>query len=431
MYWSTLTSGGTSLCKSVNQRTFIFIDPLLLLYSIAIFLFEVGTRLASLVDEKAKLWVRGRDSWKLIDAPENGKTVWIHCSSVGEFEQARPLIESMKDEYFILLTYFSPSGFQSEKAKEVADEVCYLPTDHSSLARAFLDKLQPSAILFVKYEFWYNFMEEIHDRKIPFALISAYFPENYSLFRCPGNLLGHRLRQFDKIFVQDLESQDRLKRHLGIDVAEVSGDTRVDRVVQNRAARLELSAVKEFVGDMPVLVIGSNWPSDDEILIPFLERRKDLKVIAAPHELGNKQWKKWKDTFGPDIIDYDQLEGGEIGGRVLFVNRIGLLSSLYQYATVAYVGGGFGSAVHNTLEAAVWSIPVLCGPKNDRFLEIQQLKSREVIYEIMDEAELSRTLDLLLDSAAIREKVGLEAQKYFGENAGATSQILDWLNSKA
>lgn len=402
---------------------------LLFFYSIGIFLFELVSRVAAVFDSKAKLWIEGRTSWKSAKESEDKPTLWIHCSSVGEFEQARPIIEASNSQYFILLTFFSPSGFQSKRAFDLADEVCYLPTDFRTNARKFLDKFNPQAIIFVKYEFWYNFMEVISRRRIPLALISAYFPKDYGLFKWPGRLLGNRLVQFNRIFVQDSKSATYLKDFLSIESTEVCGDTRVDRVVHNRENSSPLDLVKSFVGDEQVLVVGSNWQADDERLIPIIKKRTNLKVIVAPHELGEKQKSKWVDEFGEEIIDFNQLENGVGHGRVLYVNRIGMLSSLYQYSSVAYVGGGFGAAVHNTLEAAVWGVPVICGPNNQRFLEIQDLKAAGVVFEAKSGEEIESLLERLLDSSSHLKEVEAQATSYFNANSGATQRILDWLDS--
>ncbi|MDP4762199.1 MAG: hypothetical protein NWR97_00990 [Salibacteraceae bacterium] len=405
-------------------------------YSFGIRLFGFSSYVASMFQPKAAAWLEGRTSWR--NAFEGfskvNKLVWIHCASVGEFEQARPIIEKLKagQPCQVVVTFFSPSGYEVRKNYPLADVVCYLPLDLRSNARSFFDVVKPDVALFIKYDFWFNFMQILNERKIPSAVVSAYLPNNHWLLHFPGSLLVKRLAQFDKLFLQDDQTKLNLEK-FEIPNLEVVGDTRVDRVLENKEQDFSSDIIQSFSESHQVVVVGSNWPEDDELLFSTIKESRDLKWIVAPHQIEDKQLSKWRSTLGKDVLFWSEIQDSsytpELGRKVLLIDSIGLLSKLYRFADLAYVGGGFGAAVHNTLEAAVYHIPVLFGPNNQRFLEIQDLKRLEVGFEITSEHELKQTLKKALSDTDLRNRASHHAESYFSIQKGASVKVLDWVNT--
>ncbi|MEZ4720640.1 MAG: glycosyltransferase N-terminal domain-containing protein [Flavobacteriales bacterium] len=399
------------------------------IYQIFIGLYKIVAQLLGLFDAKARKWINGRDHWKSLDIQRNAeeKLYWFHCASVGEFEQARPVIEGLKSqipESKIVLTFFSPSGYELRKNYEYADFVTYLPTDTKSNARLFLDKVKADFVVFVKYEFWFNLMNEVHVRRIPFYLISAHFPKNHFLLKWPGSLLGKRLTQFDRIFLQDGSSAQDLRK-IGVTSVEIAGDTRFDRVEEGKKSKWNNAQVSEFVGDEKVLVIGSNWSEDDKVILPVLQNIDDFKVIVAPHEIKGNQWTVWSKTFDGQIVKWSEMEHTELSkARVLFVDTVGVLSKLYRFGTAAFVGGGFGAGLHNTLEAAVYGIPVIFGPNNKRFLEVQTLKELGVGLQIENTDGFIQALLRAMKEREYQENCTKVLREYFDQNIGASQKII-------
>lgn len=383
---------------------------------------------------KFSQWLKTRDQWKQ-DVSGFNKTdqvIWFHCASVGEFEQARPIIERLKQSgKQIVLTFFSPSGYELRKDYDFADLVTYLPLDLPSSMNQFIDAIEPDVVLFVKYEFWFNAMQVIKDRAISMILISAYLTDKHWTTQWPGIHLGERLSQFDKIFAQDQSTVNRLKS-VFIDNGVVAGDTRIDRVLENAVHPFDHAEIRSFCTNAPLLVVGSNWSADDRVILPVLKKLKALKVIVAPHEMNEAQKKDWTASFGQSMRLLSKVTPGEDLSelRVLYVDQIGMLSKLYRYAHVSYVGGGFGKAAHNTLEAAVFGKPVLFGPNNKRFQEIQVLKEIGAGLEVKDTNSFAEALDKALTDEGYRSRVETELTSYFQEQAGASSRILDWIDRK-
>ncbi|MEQ9186209.1 MAG: glycosyltransferase N-terminal domain-containing protein [Cryomorphaceae bacterium] len=385
---------------------------------------------------KFSRWVDARGQWEtdLQAFEKNSRVVWMHCASVGEFEQARPLIEGLKNgqqETQVVITFFSPSGYEVRKDYALAEVVTYLPVDLPKRINRFLELVQPDLAVFVKYEFWFNAMDGLHRRGIPMILISAHLTEKHWTLQWPGIYLGKRLQQFDCIFAQDQATVDRLMS-VNIQNAMVVGDTRVDRVVKNASVPFEMDGLMDFIGNQQIIVIGSNWPSDDAVILEVLKARKDVKLIVAPHELKSEQQAAWKRSFGSDMIRVSEIDGTVdwSNAKVLYVDQIGMLSRLYRFGAVAYIGGGFGAAVHNTLEAAVYGIPVIIGPNNKRFLEVQALKELGVGVEIADKQEFEQALETALSSDSYRQKVLLRLTEYFEHQKGATDKVLTWIESR-
>lgn len=404
------------------------------LYSLGIRFFGFSSYVASIFQPKAALWLKGRTSWRKEYAgfSKLGKVVWIHCASVGEFEQARPIIEKLKaqQQCQIVLTFFSPSGYEVRKNYPLADVVSYLPLDLRSNARSFLDIVKPDVALFIKYDFWFNFMQILQERKIPSAVVSAYLPDHHWLFKFPGSLFVKRLAQFDVLFLQDENTKSNLEK-FKIPHLEVVGDTRVDRVLENKEQDFSSEIIESFCEKHQVVVVGSNWPEDDELLFSIVHESGNTKWIVAPHQIEAKQLTKWRNAFDHDILFWSEIQNAssvpDCDKKVLVIDSIGMLSKLYRFADVAYVGGGFGAAVHNTLEAAVYQIPVLFGPKNQRFLEIQDLKRLEVGFQVNSEQELRDALNKALTDDDLRNRAAEKAENYFSKQKGASTKVLDWV----
>ncbi|GAB5538713.1 MAG: glycosyltransferase N-terminal domain-containing protein [Salibacteraceae bacterium] len=347
------------------------------LYNLFIRIYGGLVAVAALFNQKANLRFNGQNHWKTypVDLFVDHRPIWIHCASVGEFEQARPIIESIgqsRPDIKIVVTFYSPSGYEARKNYKNAHLVTYLPLDTKANAKEFIAWLNPQLALFVKYELWINILRTLKFRNIPVALVSAHFPPKHPVLRFSA--YGKVLRIFDRIFLQKESNIEQLA-HLGLDNLYVSGDTRFDRVMSVKQNPLKLPEIKNWVGDSESLVIGSCWPSDHHVLKPMIEDHDIPKIIVAPHEIDDQQWQRWRSDFEGSIERLSKVNH-EIPNhvRILYVDKVGLLSSLYQFATIAYVGGGFSKAVHNTLEASVFGIPVLFGPNNTRFAEIQELK---------------------------------------------------------
>lgn len=378
-------------------------------------------------------WLSVRNQWEVdlkhFERKAGVPLVWFHCASVGEFEQARPVIDVLaaKQPVQIAVSFFSPSGYEAKKTFKHADVITYLPIDIPSRVNRFLDLLKPTVAVFVKYELWFNFMHMIHSRGIAMALMSAHFPHKHWSTQWPGIHLGIQLAQFDRVFAQTEVSCSRLQS-VGIYNCVCVGDTRVDRVIDVAEKSFESVVLASYAKASKVLVVGSNWPEDDLHLIPVLKSLKHFNIIVAPHELSNDQKKRWLDAFKGEIQTLaDFEEGQEETTRVVYVDQIGFLSKLYRFADVAYIGGGFGKAVHNTLEAAVYGIPVIFGPKNQRFVEIQALKEIGAGIEIMSGKELSEKLNKALDDQAYRDEVSSALKDFFTSHSGASKKVLKWI----
>ncbi|NQV54066.1 MAG: 3-deoxy-D-manno-octulosonic acid transferase [Flavobacteriales bacterium] len=385
---------------------------------------------------KFAIWVSTRGQWKE-DAQsfkKSGKVVWFHCASVGEFEQARPLIEGMKKEnqgVQVIVTFFSSSGYEVRNDYALADVVTYLPADLPGRMRDFIACIQPDLVVFVKYEFWFNAMEQLQQKDIPMILVSAHITDKHWTTQWPGIYLGRRLRQFTRIFTQDEATVKRLES-IGIFNAAAVGDTRVDRVISNAEQGYDLQGIEAFKGECQLLVIGSNWSSDDAIILDAVKTRNNLKLIVAPHEINADQLDVWKHQFGRELVKFSEIEQtpGWEKATVLYVDRIGFLSKLYRFGDVAYVGGGFGKAVHNTLEASVYGIPVLFGPKNMRFQEVQELKALGAGLEVESAESFRISLEKALVDTDFRKDVNAAAATYFERQRGASSSILKWVNER-
>ena len=401
-----------------------------LIYSTSIYVYSLLIRLAALFYPKAKSFIRGRKNWesKLQSiAGLSDRWLWVHCSSLGEFEQGRPVIEKIRREHpdiSILLTFFSPSGFKVRKNYEHADAVMYMPMDTRRNARKFVKILKPRASLFIKYEFWYHHLKALHASGIPVFLISAVFRPSQVFFKWYGVFFRRMLRFYTTIFVQDEQSKTLLK---GIHTeTKISGDTRFDRVWEITHETCHNNLLEAFSKDNKrILVAGSTWIPDETILEKALHAFPDMKLILAPHETDTSRIEKVAGIFAShQTCVFSRADLKHITNcRVLIIDSMGFLSKLYRYGDFAYIGGGFGKGIHNTLEAACYGIPVIFGPNYQRFNEAKELMQQEAAFSIVSEAELIHRLKMLVDDN-FRQTAGENALTYVKNKRGASQKIL-------
>ena len=402
------------------------------MYNIAIYLYGLGVFIYSLFNEKVrKMWRGEHESFRIIRErlDPNAKYIWFHAASLGEFEQGRPLMERIRathPEYKILLTFFSPSGYEVRKDYKGADIVCYLPLDTVNNARRFLRTVRPVMAFFIKYEFWYNYLHVLKHRCVPTYSVSSIFRRDQIFFKWYGRDYARVLSCFTTFFVQNEESK-LLLGTIGIKNAVVVGDTRFDRVLQIKEASKQLPLVEAFVSNAEhVFCAGSSWQPDEEIFIPYFNGRSDWKLIIAPHVIGEEHLAQMMQLLkGRRVTRYTQTNPEEAANAdVLIIDCFGLLSSIYRYAQVSYVGGGFGAGIHNTLEAGVWGIPVIFGPNNKRFAEAQGLLKCKGGFEIKDVNDFTTLMVHLESEPALLEKSGKAAANYVKSLSGATEKIL-------
>ena len=357
----------------------------------------------------------------------NHQYIWFHAASLGEFEQGRPLIERIRTdypEYKILLTFFSPSGYEVRKNYEHADIVCYLPIDTIRNARRFLRTVRPCMAFFIKYEFWYNYLHILKHRNVPVYSVSSIFREHQIFFRWYGKSYAGVLRCFTHFFVQN-EKSKHLLHTIGIDTVDVVGDTRFDRVLQIKEKAQQLQIVEAFKADKKVFVAGSSWAPDEDIFIPFMNECKDWKMIIAPHVISEEHLKRIEEKCKGKTVRYTATTPEEAAqAQCLLIDCFGLLSSVYHYGEVAYVGGGFGVGIHNVLEAVVWKMPVLFGPNHQRFQEAQELIKAKGGFEITDSSSFARKMQQFMTQQEYLRLSGEAAGSYVESKAGATHKIL-------
>ena len=357
----------------------------------------------------------------------NAQYVWFHAASLGEFEQGRPLMEQLKrehPEYKILLTFFSPSGYEVRKNYEGADIITYLPLDTIMNARRFLRTIRPVMAFFIKYEFWYNYLHILKYRKVPVYSVSSIFRPEQVFFKWYGRSYGRVLHCFTHFFVHNEISRQLLAK-IGINEVTVVGDTRFDRVLQIKEAAKQLPVVEAFTDGHRTFVAGSSWQPDEDIFIPWFNAHKDWKLIIAPHVIGEDHLQQILSKIEGKAVRYTQASAEEVrDAQVLIIDCFGLLSSIYHYGEVAYVGGGFGVGIHNLPEAAVWGVPVIFGPNNQRFQEAQQLKTCGGGLEINGAADFQRIMDRFDANPQQVEADGKKAGDYVKGKAGATGKVL-------
>ncbi|MCI6486068.1 MAG: 3-deoxy-D-manno-octulosonic acid transferase [Bacteroidales bacterium] len=398
------------------------------MYSLGIYLMALGVRVAALFKEKLRKMVQGhRATWQMLRALSGKDTyVWFHAASLGEFEQGRPLMERLRREHpekKILLTFFSPSGYEVRKNYDGADLVCYLPFDTPLNARRFVKLARPEAAFFIKYEFWRNYIEVLYKRGIPCYSVSSIFRENQIFFRPYGRGYARCLSRMTHLFVQN-ETSRRLLEGIGVTNVDVVGDTRFDRVLDIRNAAKPLPLAERFAGCWKVLVAGSSWPQDEEIIIPYFNKHPNLKLVLAPHVVSEEHLQAIERQLARPALRYSKATPKAVAeADCLIIDCYGLLSSIYRYASMAYVGGGFGVGIHNVPEAAVYGIPVIIGPNNKKFREAQALLQCGGCKEIAGVADFEQIMDAWLSDKEALATAGKAAGNYIADNAGAADRI--------
>lgn len=408
---------------------------MLLFYKLSLFMLRNAFAFLALFHNKANKWHTGRKNWrkKIADSYKyTEKTLWIHAASLGEFEQGRPLMEMLKKknpEYQIVLTFFSPSGYEVQKDYEGADYVYYLPLDSAKTARDFLDIIRPSKAIFVKYEFWYFYLKTLAARQIPTYLISSVFRKEHLFFKWYGKWYQNMLRFFTHLYVQDKASA-QLLASIGIDNVSVAGDTRFDRVGEITDNVKENVITKAFKGERTLVVVGSSWPTDEEILCKYIneESTSETAWLIAPHEIDEGHLKKIENQIDTSkkILRYSQATTENIGDAdVLLIDNIGLLSSLYAYGDFAHIGGGFTDGIHNTLEAATFGMPITFGPDYHKFNEAIEMISDGCAFCVENYSELKEKFDFYLQNTQERNSTSEIAANYVKRNRGASKRVFD------
>ena len=404
------------------------------MYNLIIYLYLLGVAVYSLFNEKVrKMWRGERDAIRVLREKVDPKAryVWFHAASLGEFEQGRPLMEQIKREHpdiKILLTFFSPSGYEVRKNYEGADIICYLPLDTIGNARRFLRAVRPEMAFFIKYEFWYNYLHILKHRNVPVYSVSSIFREDQVFFRWYGSQYGRVLKCFTHFYVQNELSKTLLAK-IGLTNVTVTGDTRFDRVLQIKEQAKQLPIVKSFTNKaQKVFIAGSSWQPDEEIFIKYFNEHRDWKLIIAPHVIGEDHLQQIEKMLEDrKIVRYTEASSDPSAladAEVLIINCFGLLSSIYHYANVTYVGGGFGVGIHNTLEAAVWDVPVIFGPNNQKFQEAQGLKACKGGFEITCYEDFEKLMNRFDSDSSALEEAGHQAGAYVKSLSGATKLIL-------
>ena len=408
------------------------------MYYIAIALYALIVRLVSPFNKKAKKMLAGQKKTFTILKEQlipDASYIWFHAASLGEFEQGRPLMEKIrreKPEYKILLTFFSPSGYEVRKDYPGADIVCYLPFDHYLNARKFLFTVKPAMAVFIKYEFWMNYLKLLKRSGIPTYIISAVFRPSQIFFRWYAYRYRKVLNSFDWFFVQDHASLELLKR-FKLNNASVAGDTRFDRVYEIFEQRKELPLVEKFLNrggneKELVFIAGSTWVKDEEILMPYFNQHPEIKLIIAPHEINEQRIEALTNRFARPVVRYSQVnEKNVYEAGCLIIDCIGLLSSVYRYGDLAYIGGGFGKGIHNILEAAAYGIPVIFGPRYHKFNEAKGLIAAKGAFTIKNEADFSSCMNNFISYAGLVHEAGKNAKEYVISNLGATHKIYEKL----
>lgn len=401
------------------------------MYSIVIYLYILCVRIASFFNTKARLLLHGHEeifSTLRNAIRTNERYVWFHASSLGEFEQGRPLIERLRSrhpEYKILLTFFSPSGYEVRKNYENADIVCYIPFDTPRNAHRFVRMVRPEKAFFIKYEFWKNMLDELRNAGTEIYSVSSIFRPDQIFFRPYAKPYARVLGNFNHFFVQNDSSRRLLAAH-GITNVTVTGDTRFDRVIDVCNASRSIPVAEKFAAGSKVLVAGSSWEHDEDIIIPYFNEHPGMKLILAPHVVSDSHIERIKQALKrPAVCITDADEGNVAEADCLIVNTYGMLSSIYRYGRVAYVGGGFGVGIHNVPEAAVYGVPVIIGPNHRKFREANALLAEGGCMEITSPETFAMTMDLLLGNEERRSRAGAVAGEYIRKNAGASDAIFN------
>lgn len=408
---------------------------MVILYNISVWFYSIIIKMVSPFNLKAKQWVVGRyDIFNKIERSLNGneKIAWFHASSLGEFEQGRPVIEGFKikyPDYKILLTFFSPSGYEIRKNYEGADYIFYLPIDSRQNASKFIKITKPQVVFFIKYEFWFHYLKQLNNRSIPTYIFSSIFREKQLFFKWYGVWYRKMLAYFTKIYVQDYESK-KLLENIDISSVEVGGDTRFDRVYSLAKNAKTIDLIEQFTKNKFIVIAGSTWEKDEDIIAEYAHKGSEgIKWIIAPHEIHKAHIDKIVKLFKLPLLKFSEANAQNINdAQVLIIDSIGILSSLYRYGNIAYIGGGFGNGIHNTLEAATYGLPVIFGPNYKRFREACDLIKFSSGFSISNSTDFEIILKKLINDDNLREKVGKSASDYVNKMRGGTEIILSQLS---
>ncbi|MEY2950724.1 MAG: hypothetical protein RLZZ248_1925 [Bacteroidota bacterium] len=406
---------------------------MVVLYNLFIQILWWAIKVYSFFNPKAQMWIQGRKNWKLNlkkNVPRQGKIVWIHCASLGEFEQGRPIVENLKQsfpEYFVLLTFYSPSGYEIRKDYSQADYITYLPLDTPSNAEYFVSTVKPQWAIFIKYEFWYQFLHTLNKYHIPTFLVAAVFRPNQIFFKWYGGFFRQIPFLFTEIFVQNAKSKDLLQK-IGYLKTTVLGDTRIDRVIAIANQVQPDQRILEFIGKRKVLIAGSSWPPEEKILLHWIEKvnLKEWCLILAPHQVTPQHIQKIKDQFKHYYLTTYTQGINSSPSDILLIDTIGILSGLYQVGTIAFIGGGFGKSIHNILEPAAFSIPIIFGPNHHKFIEAQTLIATKGAFEVKNELTFNRIF-VKLSQKGRYEKAQKAVHNYIQEGKGATAKLIHYL----
>ena len=405
-----------------------------MLYNLAIGIYDLIVHIMAPFSRNPRKMMKGH--WVVYELlrqqiEKDARYIWFHAASLGEFEQGRPLIEKIRakyPDYKILLTFFSPSGYEVRKNYRGADVVCYLPFDKPRNVKKFLDISNPVMAFFIKYEFWKNYLDELNKRRIPVYSVSSIFRKDQIFFKWYGGTYRNVLKNFDYLFVQN-EASRRLLSKIGINKVTVVGDTRFGRVLQIREEGKELPLVEKFKGDSFTLVAGSSWGPDEDLFLEYFNTHPEMKLIIAPHVIDENHLVEIISKLKRPYVRYTRADERNVQkADCLIIDCFGLLSSIYRYGEVAYIGGGFGVGIHNTLEAAVYGIPVVFGPKYHKFMEAKQLIEAQGAFSISNYEELGSLFDRFLTDEHFHRETGSNAGFYVTNNAGATDKVLSMIN---
>ncbi len=405
-----------------------------MMYNLVIYIYLFGVKLASLFSKKPALMVKGhRTVFNILreQMDRNARYIWFHAASLGEFEQGRPLIERIRKEhpeYKILQTFFSPSGYEVRKNYAGADIVCYLPFDTPRNVHRFMELANPCMAFFIKYEFWQNYLNALYRKGIPVYSVSSIFRPNQVFFRWYGKKYREVLKTFTCLFVQNEASKDLLAQ-IGVTDVRIVGDTRFNRVLDIFHQAKQLPLVEKFKGRSLTLVAGSSWTPDEDLFIRYFNNHPELKLVIAPHVVNDSRLKEIMGKLERPSIRYTEItEEHFTPSDCLIIDCYGLLSSIYRYGEISYVGGGFGVGIHNVLEAAVYGIPVIFGPNNNRFREARHLLEKKGAFEVNDYEDFELLMDKFLSDEAFLRQTGKAARDYVNDNAGALDKIMNYIS---
>ncbi|WP_017256846.1 3-deoxy-D-manno-octulosonic acid transferase [Pedobacter arcticus] len=401
-------------------------------YNIAIKVYYFLVLLFSFFNKKARLWIDGRKNWERKFSPNvTKKKIWLHFASLGEFEQGKPLLQAIRRDYpekEIVITFFSPSGYEIRKNSSLGDYILYLPLDTARNAEKFIDLFKPELAIFNKYEYWYHFYKKLHQKQIPVYVTSAIFRPNQIFFKWYGGFNRNILSFVTHFFVQNTESAELLIR-IGLNNYTNCGDTRFDSVLDLAKNKKDFPLIEAFKGNTKLIIAGSTWPADEALIAGYIKNLdKNWKMIFAPHEIGEDKIAGLEKLIGNQSVRYSLLVNGtkQLNSSIkcIIIDNIGMLSSLYSYGEIAYIGGGFGVGIHNTLEAAAWGLPVVFGSKYQKFQEAKDLIAVGGGFTITDQEDLDSVFDKLIEQAGFRMEAGEKAKSYVTHNTGATAVIM-------